>query len=326
MHDEARAFWITSPGHGEIRPETVPAPGKDDVVIRTLYSAISRGTEALVFQGRVPASEYERMRAPFQAGEFPGPLKYGYASVGTVEHGPPELLDRHVFVLFPHQTRYSVPSRSVFVLPEGVPPHRAVLAANLETAINGLWDARPQLGDRISVVGGGTVGCLVAWLAGRIPGCEVELVDINPHREAIARALGVRFAQSATASDGADVVIHTSGSPAGLELALSLAGFEATIAELSWYGDQPVTVALGQAFHARRLTVKSSQVGTVASSQRARWDSRRRMGLALALLTDPALEALITGESDFDELPRVMADLSRHPGSTVCHRVRYAIG
>lgn len=323
MRDEARAFWITSPGHGEIRGETVPVPGKDDVVIRTLYSAISRGTEALVFQGRVPASEYERMRAPFQAGEFPGPLKYGYASVGTVEHGPPELLDRQVFVLFPHQTRYAVPSRSVFVLPQGVPPHRAVLAANLETAINGLWDARPQIGDRITVVGGGTVGCLVAWLAAKIPGCDVELVDINPHREAIARALGVRFARSATASDGADVVIHTSGSPAGLELALSLAGFEATIAELSWYGDQPVTVALGQAFHSRRLTVKSSQVGTVASSQRGRWDSRRRMDLALAFLTDPALEVLITGESAFDELPRVMADLSRQPGNTVCHRIRY---
>src|SRR5262245_26661583 len=176
---EARAFWIVEPGRGEIRVEAVPPAGGDDVVVRTMFSGISRGTEALVFQGRVPASEYERMRAPFQAGEFPGPLKYGYASVGAVEHGPPELLDRHVFVLFPHQTRYTVPSRSVFVLPPGVPSHRAVLAANLETAINGLWDARPQIGDRITIVGGGTVGCLVAWLAAKIPGCEVELVDIN---------------------------------------------------------------------------------------------------------------------------------------------------
>ncbi|PWT84880.1 MAG: dehydrogenase [Blastocatellia bacterium] len=326
MPDDARAFWITAPGQGEIRSETVPIPDEDDVVIRTLYSAISRGTEALVFQGRVPVSEYERMRAPFQGGDFPGPLKYGYASVGTVEHGPPELIGRHVFVLFPHQTRYTVPSRSVFVLPEGVPPHRAVLAANLETAINGLWDARPQIGDRIAVVGGGTVGCLVAWLAGRIPGCEVELIDHNPHREVIARALGVGFAPPATASDGADVVIHASGSPAGLQLALSLAGFEATIAELSWYGDQPVTVALGQAFHARRLTVKSSQVGTVASSQRARWDPRRRMALALASLTHPVLEVLITGESAFDELPNLMAEISQQPGNTLCHRIRYKIG
>jgi threonine dehydrogenase-like Zn-dependent dehydrogenase len=323
MHEDARAFWITSPGHGEIRREAVPAPAEGDVVIRTMYTAISRGTEALVFQGRVPVSEYGRMRAPFQAGDFPGPLKYGYANVGCVEHGPPDLVNQHVFVLFPHQTRYTVPSDSVFVLPEGVPPHRAVLAANLETAINGLWDARPQIGDRVAVVGGGTVGCLVAWLAGRIPGCEVELVDINPQRAVIAQALGVRFARPEAASDGADLVIHASGSPAGLQLALSLAAFEATIAELSWYGDQPVTVALGQAFHARRLTLKSSQVGTVAPSQRARWNPRRRMQLALAALTEPALDVLITGENEFDQLPQVMADLSRQPGNTLCHRIRY---
>jgi NADPH:quinone reductase-like Zn-dependent oxidoreductase len=323
MYEDARAFWITSPGHGEIRRETVPAPAEGDVVIRTMYTAISRGTEALVFQGRVPVSEYGRMRAPFQAGDFPGPLKYGYANVGCVEHGPPDLVNQHVFVLFPHQKRYTVPSDSVFVLPEGVPPHRAVLAANLETAINGLWDARPQIGDRVAVVGGGTVGCLVAWLAGRIPGCEVELVDINPQRAVIAQALGVRFARPEAASDGADLVIHASGSPAGLQLALSLAAFEATIAELSWYGDQPVTVALGQAFHARRLTLKSSQVGTVAPSQRARWNPRRRMQLALAALTEPALDVLITGENEFDQLPQVMADLSRQPGNTLCHRIRY---
>ena len=187
------AFWIVAPGRGEIRAETLTTPSPD-VVVRALYSGISRGTEALVFQGRVPASEYQRMRAPFQAGDFPAPVKYGYASVGRVEDGPPELRDRNVFVLFPHQTRYVVPAQAVHVLPDDVPPARAVLAANLETAINGVWDARPHVGDRIAVIGAGTVGCLVAWLAGRIAGCDVELVDINPQRAAIARALGVRFA------------------------------------------------------------------------------------------------------------------------------------
>jgi threonine dehydrogenase-like Zn-dependent dehydrogenase len=289
-----------------------------------LYSGISRGTEALVFQGRVPVSEYGRMRAPFQAGSFPSPIKYGYASVGQVEQGPRDLMNRCVFVLYPHQTRYVVPAQSVYVLPETVPPGRAVLAANLETAINGLWDARLQIGDRVTVIGAGTLGCLVAWLAGRIPGCDVELVDIHPHRAAIARAIGVRFARPETASEGADVVIHASGSPAGLELALQVAGFEATIAELSWYGDQAVPVALGQGFHSRRLTLKSSQVGSVAASQRARWDTRRRMQLALASLADPALDALITGESDFEALPRVMAEIAEQPGDTLCHRIRYS--
>jgi 2-desacetyl-2-hydroxyethyl bacteriochlorophyllide A dehydrogenase len=319
----ARAFWIVAPGRGEIRSEPLSAPSAQDVSVRTIYSGISRGTEALVFQGRVPVSEYQRMRAPFQAGEFPGPVKYGYASVGQVEGGARELQDRRVFALYPHQTHYVVPAGSVHVLPESVPSERAVLAANMETALNGVWDASPRAGDRIAVVGGGTVGCIVAWLAARMPGCDVELVDVNPRREAVARALGVRFAQPAGASHDADIVIHTSGSPAGLELALRVAGFEATIVEMSWYGTQPVTLALGEAFHSRRLTLKASQVGTVARPQRARWDARRRLQRAIALLADPALDVLMTGESAFDDLPRVMAELASAPGDTLCHRIRY---
>ena len=320
-HDVCRAFWIAAPGRGEIRSEALVLPSADEVVVRALFSGISRGTEALVFQGSVPPSEHQRMRAPFQAGTFPAPVKYGYANVGLVERG--SLEGQHVFTLYPHQTRYVVPASAVHVLPDSVPPERAVLAANLETAINGLWDARPHLGDRIAVVGAGAVGCLVAWLAGRITGCEVELVDVNPRREAIARALGVRFAQPDIASANADVVIHASGSPAGLELSLTMAGFEASIVEMSWYGSRSVPLPLGEAFHARRLTLKSSQVGSVAPSQRARWDARRRMELALALLADPALDVLITGESRFDDLPSVMATLAAAPGDTLCHRIRY---
>jgi 2-desacetyl-2-hydroxyethyl bacteriochlorophyllide A dehydrogenase len=320
----ARAFWVVSPEHGEIRTEQLTAPSADEVLVRALYSGVSRGTEALVFQGRVPVSEYQRMRAPFQSGDFPAPVKYGYASVGQVEQGAPELLHRKVFALYPHQTRYVVPAHSVYVLPESVPPRRAVLAANVETAINGLWDARPQVGDRITIVGGGTVGCLVAWLAGRMPGCEVELVDVNSQRESVARALGVRFAACERASEDRDLVVHASGSAAGLNLALRLAGFEATIVEMSWHGNQAVPIALGEAFHARRLTIKSSQVGTVAGSQRPRWNPRRRMQLALAALADEALDILITGESEFDALPEVMATLAAAPGDTLCHRIRYS--
>jgi threonine dehydrogenase-like Zn-dependent dehydrogenase len=320
---DARAFWTASPGNGEIRTELLPSPSPDDVVVRALYSGISRGTETLVFRGRVPASEYERMRAPFQVGVFPGPVKYGYASVGVVEHGPPELLNHQVFCLHPHQTRFVVPAGSVHVIPDAVPPRRAVLAANLETAINGLWDANPRIGDRVAVIGAGTVGSMVAWLASRIHGCDVTLVDLNTQRAAIARALGVGFSTPAAVADAADVVIHASGSPSGLELALRVAGFEATIVELSWYGDQVVPMPLGQSFHSRRLTIRSSQVGSVASSQRARWDFRRRMSFALASLTDPALDALITGESPFESLPQVMASLADGKLDALCHRLRY---
>ncbi len=321
--DEARAFWVAAPGRGEIRTERLPARDAGDVMVRARFSGISRGTETLVFDGRVPVSEYERMRAPFQSGQFPGPVKYGYASVGEVEDGPRELQGRSIFALYPHQTRYVISAASVVPLPETVPAERAVLAANLETAINGVWDARPHIGDRIVVIGGGTVGCLVAWLAGRIGGCDVELVDVNPSRAAIAGALGVRFALPDRATENADVVLHTSGSPAGLALALRLAGLEATVVDMSWYGSQAVPLMLGEGFHSRRLTIASSQVGRVAASQRARWDSRRRMQLALTLLADSTLDVLLTGESDFEDLPALMPMLSAAPGDTLCHRIRY---
>jgi Zn-dependent alcohol dehydrogenase len=321
--EQARAFWVAAPGRGEIRAEPLRDPAADEVAVRALFSGISRGTESLVFQGRVPASERDRMAAPFQAGTFPAPVKYGYASVGTIERGPAALAGRAAFVLYPHQTCYVVPAAAVHLLPDGVPAARAVLAANLETAVNGVWDAGVQVGDRVTVVGAGTVGSLVAYIAGRIPRCDVELVDVNASRAAIARAFGVRFAVPDAARGDRDVVIHVSGSPSGLERALAIAGFEATIVEMSWYGDRAVGVPLGEAFHARRLTIKSSQVGSVAASQRARWDAPRRMRLALAMLGDPALDVLITGESAFDDLPEVMARLASAPGDTIFHRVRY---
>ncbi len=323
MLEDARAFWVAAPGRGEIRSESLFAPSRGDVLVRALYSGISRGTESLVFSGRVPVSEHRRMRAPFQQGEFPAPVKYGYSSVGRVEEGSYKLDGRTVFVLHPHQTRYVVSEEAVHLVPDTVPPERAVLAANLETAINGVWDARVQVGDWVTVIGAGAVGCLTAWLVSRIAGCMVELVDINPRRSTVARALGVAFALPAEVSREADVVIHASGSPAGLELALQVAGFEARIVELSWFGGEAVALPLGGAFHARRLTIASSQVGSIATSQRARWDARRRMQLALRLLEDAALDVLITGESDFETLPKVMADLTASPGDTLCPRIRY---
>lgn len=319
----AQAYWLLEPGRGEIRAEPLAPPHAGEVLVRTLYSGISRGTESLVFRGEVPPSEYLTMRAPFQAGDFPGPVKYGYCNVGRVEEGPEELRGRLVFCLYPHQTWYRVPLGVPRLLPQGVPPGRAVLAANLETAVNALWDAAPRIGDRIAVIGAGVLGSLTAWLAGRIPGCRVELIDINPRRARLAAALGVDFALPAAATPAADRVIHASGSPAGLALGLGLAGFEATLVELSWFGTREVALPLGQAFHQRRLTLRSSQVGSVASAQRARWDHRRRLDLALSLLSDPVLDTLITGEDAFAELPRVQARLARDPGDTLMHRICY---
>lgn len=326
QHDDtraARAFWTSAPGRGEIRDEPLPHPAEGEVIVRTLFSGVSRGTESLVFLGRVPTSEYARMRAPFQAGDFPAPVKYGYASVGRVESGPADLVGRVVFALYPHQTRYVIPASAVHEVPDTVPPGRAVLAANLETAINGIWDAGVRIGDRVIVLGAGTVGCLTAWLAGRVAGCEVTLADIAPERAAVAAALGVAFATPDALDEGADVVMHCSGSPDGLRRALEVAGFEATIAELSWYGDREVNLPLGRAFHAKRLQLISSQVGHVAAPQRARWTHRRRMALALDLLADEALDVLISGESAFEDLPALMPELAAGTRPALCHRIVY---
>jgi 2-desacetyl-2-hydroxyethyl bacteriochlorophyllide A dehydrogenase len=320
---EARAFWIAEPKRGEIRTETLRAPAPDEALVRTLYTGISRGTESLVWSGKVPRSELARMRAPFQAGEFPAPVKYGYSNVGVVEQGPPGLAGRRVFCLYPHQTRYVVPVAALHVLPDDVPPARVVLAANVETAVNVLWDAAPRVGDRVAVVGAGTVGCVAAWLAARLSGAEVELVDIDERKDAAARALGVPFRLAQDARRDADVVIHTSGTGAGLATSLELAAVETTIVEASWYGDDAPVVPLGGAFHSRRLTLKSSQVGAVAAAQRARWSHARRMELVMKLLESAELDALVTGESPFEELPAVLARLAASPGYTLTHRIAY---
>jgi threonine dehydrogenase-like Zn-dependent dehydrogenase len=320
---QARAFWLAEPGRGEIRSEPLPSPGAGEALVRTLFTGVSRGTEALVFNGKVPRSEHERMRAPFQAGDFPAPVKYGYCNVGVVEQGPAELVGRRVFCLYPHQDRYVVPAAALHALPDDVPPARAVLAANLETAVNALWDAAPRVGDRVAVVGAGTVGCLAAWLASRIVGAEVELIDVDERKTTAARALGVQFRAPGTARGDVDVAVHTSGSAAGLATALALAGFEATVVELSWYGDDSPPVPLGAAFHSRRLTLRSSQVGAVATAQRARWSHARRMQLVMRLLQSAELDALVTGDSPFDELPAVLARLAAARGYTLTHRIVY---
>ena len=319
----ARAFWITGRGTGELRRAPLAPLRAGEVLVRALLSGISRGTESLVFMGRVPPSQYQAMRCPFQEGDFPAPVKYGYASVGVVEAGAAALIGKRVFCLHPHQERYVVPADAVLAIPDAVPDRRAVLAANMETAVNGMWDAAPRLGDRIAVIGAGVVGALMAALAARLPGTSVELVDIDPARATLAATLGCRFALPQNAAREADLVIHASGSAAGLATALGVAGFEAKIVELSWYGDASVAAPLGEAFHAKRLVLRSSQVGAVATAQRARWTHRRRLALALDLLADPVFDRLITGESRFGELPQLMARLAGAPAGALCHVVRY---
>ncbi|MBZ9640126.1 zinc-binding alcohol dehydrogenase [Streptomyces sp. PSKA30] len=323
MTRSARAFWLRSPGQGEIRDVDLPDPAEGEALVRSLWSGVSRGTETLVFRGGVPESQYAAMRAPFQEGDFPGPVKYGYLNVGLVEEGPAHLAGRTVFCLYPHQTRYVVPAAAVTPVPDDVPAERAVLAGTVETAVNALWDAAPLVGDRIAVVGGGMVGCSVAALLARFPGVRVQLVDADPGRAKVAEALGVDFASPEDALGECDLVVHASATEQGLARSLELLTAEGTVIELSWYGDRRVSLPLGEAFHSRRLVVRSSQVGTVSPARRASRTYADRLALALDLLADPALDALVTGECAFGELPDVLPRLASGEIPALCHRVRY---
>ena len=326
MRGEALAFWVREPGAGEIRPTRLPEAGADDVVVRTVCSGISRGTETLVFEGRVPESQYDAMRAPFQEGDFPGPVKYGYLSVGVVEQGPPELRGRTVFCLYPHQTAYVVPADAVVPVPDDVPPERAVLAGTVETAVNALWDAPPLVGDRVTVVGAGMVGCCVARLLARFPGVDVTVVDVDPAKAGVVSRLGARFRTPADAADGRDLVVHASATGAGLQLALDLLAPEGNVLDLSWYGDAEVSLSLGGAFHSRRLGIRASQVGTVSPARRGSRTHADRLTLALDLLRDPAFDAVITGAAPFDELPGLMPRIAAGDVPGLCHTVTYREG
>jgi NADPH:quinone reductase-like Zn-dependent oxidoreductase len=306
-----------------LRPESVPAPDPAQVRVRALFGAISRGTERLVFNGLVPPSQYQRMRAPHMVGTFPYPAKYGYATVGRVEHGPPDLQGLIVFALHPHQSGFTVAADSVLPVPKQVPPARAVLAANMETALNAVWDGAPGPADRIAIVGGGVVGLLVARLCARLPGSQVTVIDIDASRGEIARALGAGFAAPAAAPQECDLVFHASGTGAGLGTALRIAGEEATIVELSWYGAAEVAAPLGEAFHSRRLRLVSSQVGQVAPSHRLRWTRSRRLAAALDLLADPVLDGLLAPAVPFENLPERLAEIFGSQTDARCPLIRY---
>ena len=324
MQNDAEALVYAAPDLALIERVELGPMAQGEVEVRTRFSGLSRGTERLVFAGRVPESEYARMRAPFQVGDFPFPVRYGYAAVGVVEDGPAELVGREVFALHPHQTRFRVPAEAVVPLPEAVPPARAVLAANMETALNALWDASPAPGSRILVVGAGLLGWLVAALLSARADLCVEVTDVRPEASVPAGEFGVRFLPPDALAHGAyAIAFHSSASAAGLQTALDALAFEGRVIELSWFGDRPVPVVLGGAFHANRLTIRSSQVGQVARPRRAALGRRDRLVRAIAALADPRLDCLVTTEVPFAALPAALPGLLAPGASGIAARVRY---
>lgn len=320
----SQSLWYVGPEQAEIRTESLGPLPAESVQVRTLFSALSRGTESLVYRGLVPESEYVRMAAPWMGGAFPFPVQYGYSNVGRIEAGPAHLIGQLVFALRPHQTVYQAGLSEVIALPAGLSAERAVLAANMETALNAVWDAAPGPGDRITVIGGGVVGCLVAYLCGHLPGAEVTLVDINPNRASIANAFSVEFAGPAAAPSDCDVVFHCSATAAGLTSAIAAAGEEALVLELSWFGATLVKVPLGGAFHSRQIRLQSSQVGHIASSHRPRWTYRRRLQAAIGMLTDPRLDVLLSLPIGFAELPNRLPTMLGAQSDVLCCLIDYS--
>ena len=310
----ARAFWTVAAGRGELRAETLPAPLPDQMRLVTLATGISRGTESLIFAGRVPPSQYATMGAPLMAGALPFPVKYGYSAVAHDASG------QRFFVLYPHQDIFIAPAAMCIPIPHAVPTPRATLAANMETALNIAWDAAPLAGERMLVVGAGVVGLLTAALLARIPGATVTMVDINPTRATLAAQFGCHFALPADAPTDQELIIHTSATESGLRTALASAAFEARIVEASWFGDKTPALPLGVAFHVRRLRLISTQVGSIASAMRGRRTYAQRLALALDLLRDPAYDALLEPPTRFEDLPKQMPRLL---AGGLCHVVTY---
>ncbi len=319
----ASAFWTLGDRRGSLHEERLPKVPQGMCLIRTLYSAISPGTERLVFDGRVPQRLKEDMRVPYMDGGFPFPVKYGYSLVGRVVAGSHPWLNKTVHVMHPHQDLCLVRKDDLFEVPDGLPPARATLASNLETAVNALWDAHVQIGDASLVVGFGVIGSLVARLLAMMPEGHVEVYDTDAHKRALAHQLGFRLFDPARSARKFDLAFHTTGTAEGLQGALDHVGFEGRVVELSWYGTQPVNVHLGGSFHTERKTIISSQVSNVAAPQRSRWDCRRRKEFVFQLLSNPVFDHHVSHTVSFAELPEFFPRLAESPASYLSVLVTY---
>jgi len=318
----SRALWYTAKNEAQIVNEELGDLPQDFSLVKTLFSGISRGTESIISSGRVHMNDHDRMRAPFMEGHFPFPVKYGYASVGQVLEGDASLIGKTVFSLSPHQSYAQLPNHALFAFSD-IPPRRALLAANLETALNAVWNGQPGPSDHIGIVGGGVVGLLTGYLCAKLPGAQVHLVDIDPQRKQISETLGMKFSSPQEAPENCDVVFHCSASSEGLQTAIEMAGDEASIVEMSWFGSGPMPIELGGSFHSRQLKLICAQVGRVAQSHRARWSYARRLQAALELLVDPLLDGLIEEPIALDDVPERLPFIFSSGSGLLCQPISY---
>lgn len=293
----ATALWHTNNRATELKPIELDEAG---VLIRSLYSLISTGTERLVAQGGVPAELQEKMRVPGMQGQFSFPLTYGYSLVGQVEALGHVLHHKYVHLLHPHQSAVHWPAEQLSVIPEGIPPLRATLASNLETVVNAVWDSQVQVGSRVLVVGFGMIGALLSRVLAQIPAIELVVVETNDERKLLAAEMGFTLGQG---GQDFDCAFHTTAQSAGLQMALDAVGQEGKVVELSWYGKREIMLSLGGLFHYGRKQIISSQVSHLPARKRARWDFARRKAVVFRLLQQAVFDQHITQLIDFSEAP-----------------------
>lgn len=320
---EAKALWFRTRGHAEILEERLPRLRPGWCRLHTLFSAISPGTERLVYSGEVPEDLHREMRCPYMGGKFPFPVKYGYSLVGKITEGPEDSIGSVVHVLHPHQDQCIVRTEHTFPIPPQVPPSRATLASNLETAVNAIWDSEVTIGEHALIIGFGAVGSLVARLLSFMSGIKLEIVDANPSKIALAEKMGFKACDPGSVSGNFDLAFHASRSSDGLQLAVDRVGFEGRIIELSWYGTNKISLSLGGTFHSQRKAILSSQVATPSRRQRSRWDHARRRSLVFELLERSEFDSHITHSVPFGGLPDIYNKLKAHPTEGLSYLVKY---
>jgi len=315
------ALWHLSEQESAIRSQSLPELKADKCRIESLFSLVSSGTESLVANGEVPTDLHDSMQVPYMEGDFSFPVKYGYSLVGKVVEGSHNLVGQQVHLLHPHQQHCVVNEADITIIPAGIPPQRAVLASNVETALNAIWDSRLSAGDRVLIIGMGLIGSLVARLASQFPATQVSVADTDPARLALAREQG--FSQYEPSDAPFDVAFHSSGSSAGLQTAIDAVGYEGKVIELSWYGTRSAEVKLGGSFHQQRKQIISSQVSQLPSHQQSRWDYRRRKQTVLNLLQDDGWDDFLTATVDFPEAPALFDKLRQGDRSQLSWTIRY---
>lgn len=322
---EARALWHDGRQKSSIRKEELHPLQEGWCEIQTVFSSISPGTESLVARGKVPGEVQGDMACPYMGGEYPFPVKYGYSLVGEVVAGSRDMKGKMVHVLHPHQTRCRVREEDVYPVPPAVPAERATLASNMETAVNALWDSGATIGDRVLVVGFGTVGSLVTRLVSGLPGVRVQVVDTDTEKVKLAGQMGFEAStpDGGEGGTGFDLVFHTSGTGKGLQAAVDRVGFEGLVVDLSWYGNRKVSLALGGTFHTGRKKIVSSQVSYVAAGKRSRWDRNRRKELVFSCLEDAGYDAHLTSAVSFEDLPELFRTLRNSPARELSYLVTY---